>query len=174
VFIISSPAEVFLKHLGWNCWWSSVGACHFAALFEQSSLPWGPSEHASAAHAECTPCDAKGRVVPAWWRPTALQPGWTSTSEQYLWGAVDRESGTCCVASAITRLNAPRFFLCWHVKSIAYAISADTREELTGQIHAAFEQIQHSPQMFNTVRQSLPWRCNECNQVQGRRFEHLL
>lgn len=36
-----------------------------------------------------------------------------------------------------------------------YATPVDIREELTVRIHAAFEQIQHRPQMFNRVRQSL-------------------
>jgi hypothetical protein len=58
--------------------------------------------------------------------------------------------------------------------SVVYVTPVDSREELIVRIHAAFEQIQNRPQMFDRVRQSLLWRCNECNQVQGRRFEHLL
>jgi hypothetical protein len=55
-----------------------------------------------------------------------------------------------------------------------YATPVDTREELIVWIHTAFEQIQHRPQILDRVWQSLLWRCNEHNQVQGRLFEHLL
>jgi hypothetical protein len=41
-----------------------------------------------------------------------------------------------CVASAITRLNTPRFFLGGHVKSVVHATPVDTREELIVRIHA--------------------------------------
>jgi hypothetical protein len=80
-----------------------------------------------------------------------------------------------CVASAITRLNTPRFFFfggMWRV--VVYATPVDIREELIVRIHAAFEQIQHRPLVFDTVWQSLLWRCNECHQVRGRRFEDLV
>ena len=105
-----SLGEILRKHLGWNSWRLSVGTCHHSRPFEWGSLPGIPPEHASAAHGGDTSCDTQRNVVPTWWRPSALQPASTSTSEQSLQGEMDRETGASCVASKITRPNTPRFF----------------------------------------------------------------
>ena len=65
-------------------------------------------------------------------------------------------------------------FLWGHVKSVLYINPVNTRQELIERMFTAFNHIRHSPGMFARVRQAMARRCNECNQVQGTHFEHLL
>ena len=102
--------EIQRKHLGWNSWRLSARTCHHSRPFEWGSLLGIPPEHVFATHGGDTSCDTQTNVVPTWWRSSALQPASTSTSEQSLQGEMDRERGTCCMASKIAWPNTRRFF----------------------------------------------------------------
>jgi len=66
------------------------------------------------------------------------------------------------------------FFLWGHVKSLVYATPVETVEDLTARIFNACEVVQHTPGIFERVRQSMVRRCNACIELGGRHFEHLL
>jgi hypothetical protein len=66
------------------------------------------------------------------------------------------------------------FFLWGHVKSLVYATPVETVEDLTARIFNACEVVQHTPGIFERVRQSMVRRCNACIELGSRHFEHLL
>lgn len=71
-------------------------------------------------------------------------------------------------------LNPLDFYLWGHLKDVVYATPVNTVDELENRINAAFEQVRHSPGIFERVRGSMSKRIEGCIEQNGRHIEHLL
>lgn len=71
-------------------------------------------------------------------------------------------------------LNSLDFFVWGYLKSLVYETPVDTDMELIARIVAACNVIRNMPGVFQQVRQNLIRRCQACNEIGGRHFEHLL
>ena len=68
----------------------------------------------------------------------------------------------------------PLDYLWGHLKSMVYATSVDTIDELTQRIENCCQQIRNKPGIFECVRSSMRRRAELCDEIDGEHIEHLL
>ena len=78
------------------------------------------------------------------------------------------------MASMTAGINATRFYLWCHMKSLVYQTAVDTVEELFARVLGAAQETQQPPGVMGRGYQKVSRRYNVCNELGGRHIEQQL